>query len=183
MLYKWSVFFFYSLFFLFTYFFCNIIIVSILFNNGILDLAISHTLYQPLYMNPQPLDFYPEYKQIDNIQQIFNVKQHLLNIKQDLEIKLLFNKPECYKEIVEGLERLYDNNKLSLQDPSKLHPHVQHQHQSHWMNDLKNQIEYSKKEYITKLENFQQNHRNLAECNQRIIAVSTRITQITGSNT
>jgi hypothetical protein len=133
-------------------------------------------------MNADPLDYYPEYKQINNLQQIFNVKQHLFNIKRDLEIKLLFNKPECYKEIVDNLQGMYNNNKVLLQDPSKLHPHVHYGHQLDWMRDLENQIERSKKEYFEKLEMFNQNHRNLAECNHRIMAVSTRINQLGGSN-
>lgn len=133
-------------------------------------------------MNADPLDSYPEYKQINNLQQIFNVKQQLLNIKQDIEIKLLFNKPECYKEIVDNLERMFNNNKVLLQDPSRLHPHIQYGQQLDWMKDLQNQIENSKKEYIAKVEQFQQNHRNLAECNHRIQAVSTRINQMGGFN-
>lgn len=35
-------------------------------------------------MNAEPLDTYPEYKQINNLQQTYSVKQHLLKIKQDL---------------------------------------------------------------------------------------------------
>lgn len=50
------------------------------------------------------------------------------------------------------------------------------------MRDLENQIERSRKEYLEKVEMFQQNHRNLAECNHRIMAVSTRISQLGGFN-
>lgn len=175
----------YCFLFFFTYIISSTIVVFILYKIGLIDLPFSQIasdISRPLFMNAEPLDCYPEYKQINNLQQIFNVKQHLFGIKRDIEIKLLFNKPECYKQIVDNLQGLYNNNKILLQEPSRLHSHISYGHQLDWMKDLENQIEYSKKEYIAKVEMFQQNSRNLAECNHRIQAVSTRISQLGGSN-
>lgn len=170
------------IFFILIYLVCNILVV-ILINFGFINLPCSWIeLFRPLYMNAEPLDSYPEYKQINNLQQTYSVKQHLLNIKQDLETKLLFNKPECYKEIVDGLQRTYNNNLFLLQDPSKLHPHIHPAHQADMMNNLHNKIQLSKKEYLEKVELFNLNQRNLAECNHRILAISTRINQLGGFN-
>lgn len=69
-----------------------------------------------------------------------------------------------------------------MQDPSVLHPHVHPVRQAEMMQKLQNQIEHFHKEYLEKVELFNTNHRNLAECNHRIVAISTRINQLGGSN-
>lgn len=174
----------YVILFFFTYIIFTTIFFILFYNLGLIDIPFSQIgsdISRPLYMNADALDSYPEYKQINNIQQISNVKQHLLNIKRDIEIKLLFNKPECYKQIVDNLQGMYNNNKVLLQDPSRLHPHLHPGYQLDWMKDLENQIDVAKKELSEKVELFQQNHRNLAECNHRIMAVSTRINQLAES--
>ena len=178
----------YIVVFILIYFMCSLFL-CFLYANNIINIPFSdfdHYIFEPLYMNPpntQPLDHYPEYKQVHNLQDIFNIQQHLLNVKRDLEFKLAFNKPECYKEIVDGLQRCYDNNKVFLDDPSKLHPHVSPTHQTSWLKDLEKQIQSAKVEYNEKLELFQINSRNYAECNHRITAVSTRVNQLRGFNT
>ena len=178
-----NFFFFFQFFILFivTYFVCNVFFI-ILINKGILALpSFWLDMCGPLYMNADPLDSYPEYKQINNLEQSYSVQQFLSNIKRDLETKLQFNKPECYKEIVDGLQRSFDNNLFLLQDPSKLHPSINLGHQSDMMKDLYDQIQYFKKEHSLKVEQFNNNQRNLAECNHRIQAISTKINQLRGS--
>jgi hypothetical protein len=70
-------------------------------------------------MNPpnNPLDLFPEYKQINNLQQMLYTKNNLLNIKRDLEIKLAFNKPECYKERVDIIQAEFNRNLITIQEP------------------------------------------------------------------
>ena len=82
---NWSVYFLYSILFFFSFIIYSTIIVIILFKKGLIDLSFLHNysdIFLPLYMNSEPLDFYPEYKQINNLQEIFSVKQHLFNIKK-----------------------------------------------------------------------------------------------------
>lgn len=50
------------------------------------------------------------------------------------------------------------------------------------MNNLQNKIELYTKEYLEKVELFNLNQGNLAECNHRILAISTRINQLGGFN-
>jgi NADH-ubiquinone oxidoreductase chain 3 len=177
--------FYYSQFFIIfivIYSVCNIIVI-ILIKIGIINLPFSLIdLSGPLCMNTEPLDHYPEYKQINNIQEGYNVQQQLFNIKQDIETKLLFNKPECYKEIAISLRRTFHNNIDTVFDPSKLHPLVNHARQVDSMARLHEQMIAAEKDYLAKVELFNTNQRNLAECNHRIIAISTRIYQLGGFN-
>lgn len=181
---------------LITYFLVHLFVI-LLVNKGIIDLPDSffeHCLplenesqsqyqSQPQHLHQHyPLDCYPEYKQINNLQEINNVKQQLLNIKQEYLNKLAFNRPETYQRIVEVNQKIYDENICTIQDPSFLHPHVSYAHQSDWLKNVLSDIEQAKKEYILKTQQFQENNRILAECNHRIIAASTRINQLGGCN-
>lgn len=179
------VYFLYSILFFFIYLVFSTVIVITLFNKGVIDLPYSDLvlqIYGPMHMNADPLNSYPEYLQNNNLQDMYNAKQHLFNVKRDTEARLCFNKPEHYKQIVDNLEGTFNNNIGLIQNPSRLHPFIHKGHQVDWLKDIHNQIELAKKEYIEKVEMFNQNHRILAECNHRIIAVSTRINQLGGSN-
>ena len=178
-------FFIYSILFFFIYILFGTVIIITLFNKGVIDLPYSDIvlqIYGPMHMNPDPLNIYPEYLQSNNLQDMYNTKQHLYNVRRDHEVKLCFNKPVHYKEIVDNLQATFNNNIGLVQNPSTLDPCVQHGHQLAWMKDMHNQIEVAKKEYFEKVDMFNQNQRIVAECNHRIIAVSTRINQLGGSN-
>ena len=159
-----------------TYIIVNFLIIFLV-NYGFINLPCSLIEYcTPSDSNP--LDCYPEYKQINNLKEIIDVKSHLLNIKQQYQDKVAFNRPETYKQIWDGWQQTYDDNICTLQDPSKLHPHVSYAHQSDWLKSVQVSIEQAKKEYIVKTQQYQENHRILAECNHRLQAVSTRINEI-----
>lgn len=134
---KLLIFYLKKLFFIFTcYYILSFFIILFLLCKGLIDIPYyCPQIFEPLYMNPptpnNPLDFFPEYKQINNLQQILHEKNNLLNIKRDLEIKLAFNKPECYKERLDILIGEYNNNIVTLQEPARLHPHIQRHHQLH----------------------------------------------------
>lgn len=125
-------------YFTITYLFVHLFVIFLV-TKGIIDLPFSLVEHcSPLEdqsqsqpePQPQPLDCYPEYKQINNLQDMNNVEQQLLNIKQQYQDKVAFNRPETYQRIVEVNQRIYDQNICTLEDPSKLHPHVCYAHQS-----------------------------------------------------
>jgi hypothetical protein len=49
------------------------------------------------------------------------------------------------------------------------------------MNNLANQIENAKKDYLERVQMFEENTRNLLECNHRISAVNMRLNQLASS--
>lgn len=166
--------------FIIIYFLVHFFII-ILVHKGIINLPLSFFEHcSPL--ESDPLDSYPEYKEINNIKQMNDVKNQLLNIKQQYQDKVAFNRPETYKQILDSWQQTYDDNICTLQDPSKLHPHVSYGHQSDWLKSVQVSIEKAKKEYIEKTQQYQENHRILAECNHRIQAASTRINQLDGGS-
>lgn len=95
---------------IFTYFIVHFFII-ILVHKGIIDLPFSLIEHcSPLESDPQPqpqpepqpLDYYPEYKQINNLNEMNEVKNKLLNIKQQYQDKVAFNRPETYKQILDS---------------------------------------------------------------------------------
>lgn len=166
--------------FIITYFIVHFFLI-ILVHIGIIDVPFS-LIEHCTPLDSEPLDSYPEYKQINNLKEMNDVKSHLLNIKQQYLDKVAFNRPETYKQILDSWQQTYDDNICTLQDPSKLHPHVSYGHQSDWLKSVQISIEKAKKEYIEKTQQYQENHRILAECNHRIQAASTRINQLGGGS-
>lgn len=174
--------------FIFIYFTVNVILI-ILYKNGIIDIPFldrASDLSEPLYMNrnrnPNPyvhlLDTYPEYKDINDYRQLCKIQNEIAKQEPDLRIKQAFNKPECYKEILDGLQRMYDSNKPLIENPSKIHHHINYTHQVKWMQDLEKRIDTAKIEYNQKLEQYQINRRNYVECVERVQAIGARKIQV-----
>ena len=173
-----------KLIFIFICIYClSFFILYFLWSKGLIDIPCPQ-IFEPIYMNPpnNPLDLFPEYKQINNLQQMLDTKNNLLNIKRDLEIKLAFNKPECYKERVDIIQAEFNRNLITIQQPWRLHPHVALHHQVHYMKNLQFQIENAQKDYLERVQWFHENTRNLSECNIRILAANIRLNQLASSS-
>ncbi len=166
---------------IFIYIIYNIVLLFLV-NIGFIDLSVlSYELCTPGNEN-QPLNSYPEYRQVNNLEEMYRIKQNLFHIKQTYQDRLLFNRPETSRQIAINLQRVYDENICTIQDRSLLHPYVSYSHQVHWLEDLAKSIENYKREYFVRIQQDQQYHQILAECNHRIQAASTRINQLGGSN-
>ena len=96
---------------------------------GLVDPTEYFNLCGPLYMNPDsdPLNSYPEYRNVNNIQEMFNVKQYLLSVKQELQDRLVFRTPQIYADQLQGLERIkrIPNPWCSTRQAADLEAHIE----------------------------------------------------------
>ena len=116
--------------------------------------------------NDNPLNSYPEYQQVNNLQDIFNIKQQLLSIKQDLQDKLAFRTPQIYIDQLNGLNEYAarPNEHLSYRQATDTARHIAEANAG---------LQWALAEHA-------KNSSNLAECNHRIAAIAIKIAQLGG---
>ena len=113
------------------------------------------------------LESYPEYKQVQNLNDIVGQKQFLLGVKQDITDKLWFRTPQIYIDQLKGLNSYASrpNPDASARQVAELEYHFR---------DARANLDWA-------LGEREKNLRDYAECTRRLQAVATKIAQLGGN--
>ena len=116
--------------------------------------------------NTNPLDSYPEYQQVNNLDEIYGIKREVLAIKQEVTDRLWFRTPQIYIDQLNGLTRYASrpNPHRSSRQVRDLERHFE---------DARSGLEWATKERAINL-------RTYAESNHRLEAIVRKIIELGG---